>query len=99
MFGIKGGATAHTGCGDSLLIGWVGNVSGCKYALYARCGRITLNLDISGLVEVDFAYKQIGYRLVADSEEETVDSDIMHIFDARRCFGRNCCALKHLIAK
>lgn len=97
MLGVKSGAAAHTGSSNSLLIYRVGNIAGRKYALYISGRRIILDLDISGLIEVNLAGKDVCSRFMADGKEEAVDGDILNIIYARGGLGGDFCPLENVL--
>ena len=59
-----------------MTVNWICNVTGCKDAwqLSACCTRD--NLDETLLVQFKIILEKVGVRLMADSQEETVDSDV-----------------------
>ena len=81
-FGLDGGFATAGGGGDGLPVVRVGHVACGKYAGELRARRAVEGPDVTHFVRFEPRFKDVGIRLVADGEEETVDGDV-HLFLVR----------------
>ena len=72
--------TTASCCYDSLTICWVTNITGSKDTLYV-CTRCSCDvLDIPHFIKVNLSLEDISIRLMTDSKEESVNSNIILLF-------------------